>query len=543
MKDNISVLLVDDHTMLRKGMALLLDEEADIEVIGEADDGEQAVAQARALQPDVVVMDINMPGMNGIEATRRIVSEFPDIKIIALSIHSGKRFIDDMLSAGAVGYVLKESAPEELLQGIRVVMRGNMYLSSAITSIVVGAYVDGMSAEEEDEPLQIDIGILQTKLYRPAAPLDLVIRTRLLERLTARRERPLTLISAPAGYGKSILISNWLESSDCPGAWLSLDECDSDLRQFVNYFVTAVQSVFAHACEKTRGLIGAQQLPSLRTLAGNLANELDAIGQPFILVLDDYHRIDAGSPVNELLQLLLEHPPIPLHLVILTRRDPPLELLSLRARNQITEIRMQDLCFTLPESRELLEKVADFTATDEALANLQQELEGWVVGLQLVSLTLRCTQDPNQLLNDLHGGLTQAREYLIQEVLAAQSPEIREWLLKTAILERLCASLCDAVCAGETGDDEPEFDGGKFVSEVFDSNLFIIPLDVQGEWLRYHHLFQHLLRLELERRMAPDEIAELHVRASKWFENRSLIEEAIQYAMEAGGGCRRSGDH
>ena len=538
MTDKTSILLVDDYAMLRKGMALLLGEETDIEVVGEAGDGEQAIAQARVLQPDVVVMDINMPGVNGIEATRQIIAEFPDIKIIALSIHSGKRFVDDMLSAGAVGYLLKESVPEELLQSIRAVMRGDMYLDSAITSTVVGAYVEGMSAVEEDEPPQIDIGILQTKLHRPAEPLSLVTRTRLLERLTARRKRPLTLVSAPAGYGKSVLVSNWLESSDWLGAWLSLDEGDSDLRQFLSYFVAEVQSVFAHACKETLSLIGAQQLPSVRALAGNLANELDAIEQPFLLVLDDYHRIDAGSPVNELLQLLLERPPIPLHLVILTRSDPPLQLLTLRAKNQITEIRMQDLAFTRQESRELLESATDFTATEEALANLQQELEGWAVGLQLVSLTLRRIDDPNQFLNKLHGGIQQIREYLIQEVLAGQSSEMREWLLKTAILDRFCASLCDAVCTAEAGDEATVFDGGKFIKETFDNNLFTIPLDTQGEWFRYHHLFQCLLQHELEARMPAGEIAALHLRASEWFESRSLTGEAIEYAVKAEDGVR-----
>jgi DNA-binding NarL/FixJ family response regulator len=277
MNDNISILLVDDHAMLRKGMALLLGGEADMDVAGEAGDGEQAIAQAQALQPDVVVMDINMPGVNGIEATRRIVSEFPDIKIIALSIHSGKRFVDDMLSAGAAGYLLKESVPEELPQGIRAVMRGEMYLSSAITSTVVGAYVEGMPDAEADQSLQVDIGILQTKLYRPAAPLDLVTRIRLLERLTARRKRPLTLVSAPAGYGKSILVSNWLESIDWPGAWLSLDESDADLRQFLSYFVAEVQSLFAHACEVTLSLVGAPQLPSVRALvSGHLEAAIPA---------------------------------------------------------------------------------------------------------------------------------------------------------------------------------------------------------------------------------------------------------------------------
>ncbi len=538
MNDNISVLLVDDHAMLRKGMALLLDEEEDIEVIGEADDGEQAIAQARALQPDVVVMDINMPGMNGIEATRRIVSEFPDIKIIALSIHSGKRFVDDMLSAGAAGYLLKESVPEELLQGIRAVMRGDMYLSSAVTSTVVGAYVEGISAAEEDESPQVDIGILQTKLHRPAAPLNLVTRSRLLERLTARRERPLALVSAPAGYGKSVLVSRWLESSDWPGAWLSLDEGDSDLRQFLSYFVAGVQSVFVHACEETQSLISAPQLPSLRTLAVILANELDAIEQPFMLVLDDYHRIDAGSPVNELLQQLLERPPIPLHLVILTRRDPPLQLLSLRAQNQITEIRMQDLSFSRQESRELLEKSTEFTAEEEALTNLQQVMEGWVVGLQLVSLALRRIEDPNQFLTDLHGGIQQAREYLLQEVLNHQSHSIRERLLKTAILDRFCAPLCDAVCTSVDNPGALHQDSVEFIGEALSTNLFTIPLDTHGEWFRYHHLFQHLLQHELEQRMPAGEIAGLYLRASEWFENQGLIEEAIRYAMKANDGVR-----
>ncbi|RLA41643.1 MAG: DNA-binding response regulator [Gammaproteobacteria bacterium] len=147
MSDKIRVLLVDDHAMLRKGMVLLLSEEDDVEVIGEASDGEQAIEQARVLKPDVVVMDISMPKLNGVEATREIIAESPASKIIALSIHSAKHVVDDMLSAGAVGYVLKESVPEELLQGIRSVMRGDMYLSDAITGTVVSAYVEGMSGD------------------------------------------------------------------------------------------------------------------------------------------------------------------------------------------------------------------------------------------------------------------------------------------------------------------------------------------------------------------------------------------------------------
>ena len=533
MNDKVRVLLVDDHAMLRKGMVALLGEEADIEVIGEAGDGEQAIAQARELNPDVVVMDINMPRLNGIEATRQIVAESPASKVIALSINSGKRFVDDMLSAGAVGYLLKESVPEELLLGIRAVMRGDMYLSSATTSTVVSAYVEGMSSEQAEV---VNISILQTKLHRPAAPAGLATRTRLFEQLDAGRERPLTLVSAPAGYGKSVLISDWLEISDWPSAWLSLDKGDSDLRQFLSYFLAAVNSAFPEACKQTRSVLAAPQLPSVQSLVQTLTNELDLIEQPFMLVLDDFHRIDAESPVNELLQLLLDHPPIPLHLAILTRHDPPLQLLTLRVHDQITELRMQDLSFTLQESRQLLEKGAGFTATDEAMTNLHKEMEGWAVGLQLVSLTLQLIKDPNEFLCNLHGGLQQTQQYLTQEVLARQPPWMQDWLMKTAILDRFCAPLCVAVCGPEIANDKPAVAGDKFMKEVFYRNLFAIPLDIRGDWFRYHHLFQSLLQGELEQHMSAGEIAGLYLRASEWHEGQDLIEEAIRYAMKANDG-------
>lgn len=176
---------------------------------------------------------------------------------------------------------------------------------------------------------------------------------------------------------------------------------------------------------------------------------------------------------------------------------------------------MHDLSFTRQESRELLQKSAGFSVTKEALSNLQQVMEGWAVGLHLVSLALRRIEEPNQFLNDLHGGLTQAREYLLQEVLDAQSPEMLEWLLKTAILKRFCIPLCDAVCANEASSGASHLHSATFIRELLDSNLFIIPLDFHGEWLRYHHLFQHLLQAELKKRMSAGEVAGLHLRASE----------------------------
>ncbi|MGB5570779.1 MAG: response regulator transcription factor, partial [Sedimenticolaceae bacterium] len=192
MSSQIGVLLVDDHALLRKGLAVLLNAEADIRVVGEAGDGKEAIARVYALKPDVVIMDISMPGLSGIDATRQIRADSPDSKVIALSIHSSKRFVDDMLDAGAAGYLLKESAPEELVQAIHAVMRGEMYLSSAITTTVVSAYVEGMAEQGATKDSGAAAGILRTKLHRPPPPQDLVPRTRLLERLETGRVRPLT---------------------------------------------------------------------------------------------------------------------------------------------------------------------------------------------------------------------------------------------------------------------------------------------------------------------------------------------------------------
>ena len=534
MSRQIDILIVDDHALLRKGLAALLAAEADIAVVGEAGDGEEAIAQVQALKPDVVIMDISMPGLSGIDATRQIRADSPDSKVIALSIHSSKRFVDDMLDAGATGYLLKESAPEELVQAIHAVMRGEMYLSSAITATVVSAYVEAMAMEGATQDSGAAAGILLTKLHRPSPPSDLVPRVRLLERLETGRVRPLTLVSAPAGYGKSMLISNWLENADWPSAWLSLDEADSEIRQFLGYLVAAVKSIFADACEHSEGLSNAASLPSAASSRRSWPTNWMRSTQPFLLVLDDYHRIHASSPVNDLLGQLLARPPLPLHLVIVCRRDPALHLVNLRARGQLNELRMQDLRFSREDTRSMLRQHVKQGLSDKAIESLEQELEGWAVGLRLVTLAMSRVKDPERLLRHLSGGFTQAQDYLVHEVLNNQPAALRDWLLKSAILDRFCAPLCDAICAQDNGTASSELVGGRFIELLRESNLFVIPLDSQGEWFRYHHLFQHLLQNQLERHMTPEAIAQLHVRASEWFESKTLIDEALSHALAAG---------
>jgi len=365
-------------------------------------------------------------------------------------------------------------------------------------------------------------------------PPDFVPRPRLTGILEAGRTLPLTLVSAPAGYGKSVLVSSWLQGSEWPSAWLSLDTDDGDIRQFLKYFIAAIRTVRAEACEHSWNLISAPDLPLTATTATILANDLDDIEHPFLLALDDYHRINASSPVHDLLAQLLTHPPLRLHLVIATRRDPPLPLVMLRARGQLNDIRMQDLLFASTEARILLQKAAAFTPNEEAIANLDKKIEGWAVGLRLVSLTAQRAADPNTYLIGLSGGLQQTQAYLLDEVLTNQSPEMRDWMLKSSILKRFCASSCDAVCGNDSATEKSGFNGVRFIQALCGGNLFVISLDPEGKWFRYHHLFQKMLLAKLQEQLAPDEIHGLYKHASDWHERYGLIDEAIEYALETG---------
>ncbi len=526
----INVLLVDNHTMLRKGMVMLLSEKADITVVGDAGDDESAMELISTLQPDVVVMASGVPQLNSVETTKKIVSSFPHIKVIAFSSNSSKQCVDDMLSAGAVGCLLKESTLEELVQGIFTVSRGERYLSDAINSTVVEAYVRRISKEQSANRPKEDLAILRTKLHPPTCMLGMVPRIRLIDQLDAAQVQPLILLSAPAGYGKSLLVSSWLTTCGWSSAWLSLDQSDSDIRQFLLYFVAAVHDIFPNTCKQTLSTLKAPYLPSVSTLVACLSNELDQIKIPFILVLDDYYRIDAESPVNDLLYRLLEYPPVPLHLVIVTRRDPPLQLVTLRANNQITELRIKDLYFSREETQALLQNIASFSADDKTLDDLERQIEGWAVGLCLVSQVLRSKENRDDFLQNLHSSVLLTNAYLLQEVFVRQTPEMQDCLLRTSILERFCTPLCEVVC---NIDMAQEINAENFIDELVDTNLFIIPLDSEGKWFRLHHLFQQLLQHELAKRMSSDAIAELHVHASQWFKSQQFVTEAIQHLMTA----------
>jgi LuxR family maltose regulon positive regulatory protein len=343
----------------------------------------------------------------------------------------------------------------------------------------------------------------------------------------------LTLVSAPAGYGKSTLVSCWLEASDCRGAWLSLDENDNDLHLFLSYFVAAIQTIFPDACQDTQAMLSASDLPPVPVLARSLINELDQMDKAFILALDDYQFISAKA-VHELLTELLRHPSPTMHLVLATRRDPPLPLTGLRARNQMTEIRVQQLRFSRAETSAFLQNVLDTLVDDAAAALLEEKTEGWVAGLRLAILSLQRQKDLESVLAELPEDNRYVMDYIVTEVVSKQPPVIQEYLLTTAFLDRFCAPLCEAVCMPDAEPGTCEMSGQEFLEWLEQANLFTIPLDLQHRWFRYHHLFQKLLKRRLKSRYSPHDISALHKQASAWFAENGLIEDALHHALEAG---------
>jgi len=374
--------------------------------------------------------------------------------------------------------------------------------------------------------------ILRTKLHRPPVPGDYVHRPRLLEYLDKRRERPLTLVSAPAGYGKSVLISCWLETCDIPNAWLSLDEHDNDLYQFMIYFLAAIQTMFPDAVSETTTLVNASSLPPVSVLARRLANELDSIERNFILMLDDIHCIQQKS-VHDFLTELMQYPPRPMHLVLGGRSDPSLPIASYRANNRVSEVRLFDLRFTSDETMAYLHTVLGEQIKEDIAARLAERFDGWITGLRLAVLATRKHDNVVSKLLELKGTTAHVTEYLINEVLDIQPSAFRHYFLSTSILNRFSAPLCDALWAPDSERGEGVIDGAAFIAKLRKDNLFLIALDMENRWFRYHHLFQNLLRSQLMLRCNPEEIAALHSRAGEWYAKNNFIDEGIEHKLAA----------
>ena len=377
--------------------------------------------------------------------------------------------------------------------------------------------------------------LIKTKLYRPLPGRETLRRPRLIELLDSGRDLPLTLLTAPAGSGKTTLLCDWLTTYPGLSAWLSLDEGDGDLGVFLSYFVAAIQTAIPGACASVQAMLQAAELPPQHVLAAALSNEIDSLraeaalaaGQRLVLVLDDYHLLHSQA-VDELLIALLRHPSPALRLILASRSDPALPLAMLRARGQLLEMRFQQLRFDQGESAAYLSQVLAIPPSAETTAALVQRTEGWITALHLASLYARHAPDPDDLLSGAKVGDRYAMDYLVDEVLALLPAAIQDFLIKTAILGRLCGPLAEAV----VGVDDPVCNGRAYLEWLEHVNLFIIALDDQ--WYRYHQLFQRLLQSRLREQQSCGQIAELHRRASAWFASHGLVEEAIEHALAAG---------
>src|SRR2546430_12151089 len=377
--------------------------------------------------------------------------------------------------------------------------------------------------------------ILATKLYIPPFRPNVVIRPRLIERLNEGLHRKLTLIAAPAGFGKTTLVSEWVEGIERPRArtaWLSLDEGENDPARFLTYLVAALQTIAATIGEGVLGALQSPQPPPTVSILTALLNDITTIKDPFVLVLDDYHVLDAKA-VDHALTYLVEHLPPQMHLVIATREDPQLPLARLRARGHLTELRATDLRFTPSEAAGFLNQGMGLNLSAEDIARLSTRTEGWIAGLQLAAISMQGQQDTTSFITSFTGSHHFVLDYLVEEVLQQQPESIQTFLLRTSILDRLCGPLCDAILLTPSGS------GQETLESIEHANLFLVPLDNERRWYRYHQLFADLLRQRLQQRSASaGDVTEFHSRASQWYEENGLEIEAFQHAAAAGDGER-----
>ena len=375
-------------------------------------------------------------------------------------------------------------------------------------------------------PIDQPLSTLSTKLHIPSPRAGTLLRSRLLDRVEtgAREGRTLTLISAPAGFGKTTLISAWLQQSQRRGAWLSLDQSDNDPLRFWRYVIAALQTLQADWGTTALAMLVAPQVPPLETIVTALINDLAALANPFVLVIDDYPVI-TDLNIHASLDFFLDHLPPQVHVAITTREDPPLSLPRRRARRQVTEVRAADLRFTLSEATDLLNAIMRLGLTSADIAALEQRTEGWAVGLQLAALSLQGRPDQHDFIAAFAGDDRFIADYLLEEVIQRQPPAMQDFLLKTSFLPRLNAALCDAVLDRR--------DSRSVLADLDRANLFIVPLDNRREWFRYHHLFSDLLRQRLSETLESAQLIGLYQAASAWFEQHDLIDEAIGLALQA----------
>jgi LuxR family maltose regulon positive regulatory protein len=364
--------------------------------------------------------------------------------------------------------------------------------------------------------------MLLTKLHIPPAGNNTVHRSELFEKLNAGLRRKLILVSAPAGFGKTTIISDWVNQYKIPTVWFSLDIGDNDPAVFLSYIISGIQSIHKEFGQSALRLLNSPNSPSVESITGLLINEVLDIDQNFLLVLDDFHVIKSHE-VLKLVTYLLEHIPGNIHIVILTRSDLALSVSRLRSQHQLVELRSSNLSFSANDISVLFNKKLKLGLSIDDVYSLETKTEGWIAGLQLTALSMQGREDISEFIQDLKGDNRYIMDYLMEEVLKVQTDDIKEFLLQTSILEQMSAPLCNAVLNRN--------DSQSILETLERNNMFVIPLDTERCWYRYHHLFADLLKQRLHLREKA-EINKLHNKASQWFNNNSMPLLAIEHAIE-----------
>ena len=365
------------------------------------------------------------------------------------------------------------------------------------------------------------IELLRTKLFIPKPRKNLVSRPRLVDRLNVGLEKKLTLIAAPAGFGKTTLLSEWIPQSPRCVTWLSLDDGDNDPTRFWAYFIRSLQGLRADLGEGAFSLLQSPQALPITSILTNLINDITAFPDTFSIVLDDYHVIDSQF-IHEALAFLIEYQPANMHLTITTRVDPFLPLARLRARDQMTELRAHDLRFSAEEAASFLTQVMGLELSGEQVVMLEARTEGWIAGLQIAALSMQGRDDLSEFIQMFSGSHRHILGYLADEVLNRQPKQVLEFLLCTSILDQLCGPLCDAV-TGEPGSQ-------AILEKLEHANLFLTPLDDERRWYRYHHLFAEVLQARLQQTQH-DVLTQLHRQAGNWFANQGMNQEAVHHLL------------
>lgn len=372
--------------------------------------------------------------------------------------------------------------------------------------------------------MRASVGLLGTKLSIPPLREGIVRRGRLMQLLEQGLRRGLILVSAPAGFGKTTILTELAAHSQASIAWLSLDEGDNDPQRFLLHLAGSLGAISEGVAEETAQMLEAMPPPPAQLVMTALINALHERASTVILVLDDYHLVRAPE-VHEALRFLIDHRPAPLAILIATRADPPVPLARLRSQGSVTEIRAEDLRFTAPEARQFFDQTMSLPLTPDQVALLERRTEGWAAGLQMAGLSLQGRENVAEFIASFGGTHRYIMDYLAEEVLSRLESELREFLLETSILERMNIGLCEAVTRRGRGEEAL-----RYLEQM---NLFLVPLDEERSWYRYHHLFADLLRHKLSRERSPEQVKELHTRAGDWYAAEGNLVEAIREYLAA----------